>query len=116
LRRALSSFKGTLSSWQRSEFSLVKVHAMTHYIDSIRRAGSPFEYSVNMYEHLHIVLIKQAYQGSNRRDHMGHIAKHNLRLQTLQRVVGNMDGFEAPLERVIALDKVSSQMLDKCYI
>jgi hypothetical protein len=61
LCRALSSFKGTLSSWQISEFNLVKVHAMTHYVDSIRQVGSPFEYSANMYEHLHIVLLKQAY-------------------------------------------------------
>jgi len=47
---------------------------------------------------------------------MGHIAKHNLWLQTLRRVAGNMDGFEAPLERVTALDKVNSQMSNKCYI
>jgi hypothetical protein len=69
-----------------------------------------------MYEHLHIVIFKQAYRGSNRRDYMGHIAKHNLQLQTLQRVAGNMDGFETPFERVTALDKVNSQMSNKCYI
>ncbi len=89
---------------------------MMHYIDTIHQVGSPFEYNANMYEHLHIILFRQAYRGSNCRDYMGHIAKHNLRLQTLRRVVGNMDGFEAPFERVIALDKVNSQMSNKCYI
>jgi hypothetical protein len=89
---------------------------MTHYVDFIPRVGSPFEYNANMYEQLHIVLLKQAYRGSNHQDYMGHIAKHNLRLQTLRRVAGNMDGFEAPLERVTTLDKVNSQMLNKCYI
>jgi hypothetical protein len=69
-----------------------------------------------MYEHLHIILLKQAFQESNQQYYMAHIAKQNLRLQTLQRVVGNMDGFEAPLEWVTALDKVNSQMSNKCYI
>jgi hypothetical protein len=89
---------------------------MMHYIDSIRRAGSPFEYIANMYEHLHIMLIKQAYQGRNCRDYMGHIAKHNLWLQTLRKVARNIEGFEAPLEWVTILDKVNSQMSTKCFI
>ncbi len=83
---------------------------MTYYVESIHQAGYPFEYSANMYEHLHIVLLKQAYWGNNHWDYMGHIAKHNLRLQTLWKVAKNMDGFEAPLEWVIPLDKVNSQM------
>jgi hypothetical protein len=89
---------------------------MMHYVDSIHWTKSPFQYSVNIYEHLHIVLLKQAYRGSNCQDYMGHIAKHNLWLQTLRRVAGNVDGFEAPLEHVTTLDKVKSQMSNKCYI
>jgi len=47
---------------------------------------------------------------------MGHIAKHNLQFQTLQRIARNMDGFEVPIEWVISLDKVNSQMSKECYI
>ena len=45
---------------------------------------------------MHIVLIKQAYRSSNKRDFKNYIIKFNRRLQELQRNVIRNEGFETP--------------------
>lgn len=104
--RSISLFKRSLRDEQTSSFNLVKVHAMLHFSDSIRRSGSPFEYSTNLYEHLHINLMKTAYRSSNRRDFTGQILRHNSRLQAYRRKDGEMEARETSNERVTALDEV----------
>jgi hypothetical protein len=73
----IDTFKKVFTSEQKLDFNLVKIHAMTHYVNSIKKFGVLFEYSANIYKHLHITLMKVAYRGSNRHDYMGYIVKHN---------------------------------------
>ena len=79
---------------------------MCHYIDAIRRSGAPFEYSSNLYEHLHIALMKSAYRNSNRRNYSTYIVKHNKRLQALRKYALEREGFSQPVEKTTALDLV----------
>jgi hypothetical protein len=88
---------------------------MRHFSDAIRRSGSPFEYSTNMYEHLHINLMKSAYRSSNRRDYTGQILKHNSRLQSYRRKVGEVEAFDAAKEKVTALDQVNKYINLICF-
>jgi len=87
----------------------VKIHAMSHFSDVIRRSGTPFEYSSNLYEHLHIALMKAAYRRSNRKDYINYIVKHNRRLQALRKNAQEREGFAPTTEKTTALDLVSSR-------
>ncbi|CAI5464795.1 unnamed protein product [Closterium sp. Yama58-4] len=64
---------------QPSSWWLVKTHLMSHYIDSIRRAGHVTEFSTNMFEHLHGPLVKRIYRRSNKRNVDGQIMKFHAR-------------------------------------
>jgi hypothetical protein len=64
------------------------------------------EYSTNMYEHLHIALMKIPYRASNKREYIKYIIKHNRRLEALQRNAVEMDGFSPSIGNNKALDKV----------
>ncbi|CAI5459336.1 unnamed protein product [Closterium sp. Yama58-4] len=64
---------------QPSSWCLVKTHLMSHYIDSIRRAGHVTEFSTNMFEHLHGPLVKRIYRRSNKRNVDGQIMKFHAR-------------------------------------
>ncbi len=75
--KAIDTFKKVLILWQKSDFNLVKIHVMSHYVDSICRFGAPFEYSANLSELLHITLMKAAYYGSFCHDYTRYILKHN---------------------------------------
>jgi hypothetical protein len=59
-----------LSSWQKSELTCEGPYNDTlcgfYLLNWIS-----FEYNVNMHEHLHIILFKQAYRRNNHRDYMG---------------------------------------------
>lgn len=79
---------------------------MIHYASSIRRSGAPVEYSSNMYEHLHIALMKIPYRASNKREYIEYIIKHNRRLEALRRNAVEMDGFLPPIGNNSTLDKV----------
>ncbi|CAI5991563.1 unnamed protein product [Closterium sp. NIES-65] len=50
-----------------SDWNFIKMHLISHYIDSIRRSGLPEHYSAQLYEHLHIEYIKNPYRASNKR-------------------------------------------------
>ena len=52
---------------QTSNWQLVKIHMLTHYLPSIRRAGPLNQYSAQMWEHSHIWTVKQPCRRSNRR-------------------------------------------------
>lgn len=69
---------------------------MSHYSKAIRRSGAAFEYSSNMYEHLHIALMKTAYRSSNKKDYLSYIVKHNRRLQALREKAIGREGFLPP--------------------
>jgi len=68
---------------------------MIHYLTSIRCCGTLVEYSVNMYEHLHVALMKIPYHASNKRVYIEYIIKHNRRLEALRRNAVEIDGFLA---------------------
>lgn len=52
----------------RSNFNLPKVHALSHYIDSIRLFGTTDNYNTEYTERLHIDLAKDAYRATNKKD------------------------------------------------
>jgi hypothetical protein len=58
----------------RSHFNIPKIHAMQHYVDSIRRLGSADGYNTESPERLHIDLAKEAYRASNKRDYAEQMA------------------------------------------
>lgn len=49
ISRAINTFKRVFISWKKSNFNLVKIHAMSHYVDSIHKSETPFEYNANLY-------------------------------------------------------------------
>ena len=108
----VTAFVQEFSKWQKSEFQIVKSHAMSHYSQAIQRSGSPFEYSSNMYEHLHIALMKTAYRASNKKDYQSFIVKHNRRLQALRKSALEKEGFEHPEKGTSALNEVHLKI---CY-
>jgi len=97
--------------WQKSGFNTVKIHAMSHFNDCIRRSGLHWEYSTNMYEQMHITLMKAGYRASNKRQATPQIARHNQRLSALRKLQDTMEGFDnmRPKEKYTALDQVSIQ-------
>lgn len=52
----------------RNNFNLPKVHALTHYIDSIKLFGTTDNYNTEYTERLHIDLAKDAYRATNKKD------------------------------------------------
>jgi len=76
-------FKIHLGTWQKSNFNLIKVHNIKHYASSIRSFGALVEYNTDMYEHLHIAILKTSYRISNRKFLFDHIVKYNRGLETL---------------------------------
>jgi hypothetical protein len=58
----------------REHFNVPKIHALQHYVDSIRRLGSADGYNTESPERLHIDFAKKAYRASNRRDYTEQMA------------------------------------------
>ncbi|KAJ6467139.1 hypothetical protein C8R47DRAFT_1303645 [Mycena vitilis] len=58
----------------REHFNIPKIHAMQHYVDSIRRLGTTDGYNTESPERLHIDFAKKAYRASNRRDYTEQMA------------------------------------------
>lgn len=104
--RTVNSFKTHLTRWQKSSFNLVKVHNMIHYAGAIRRSGAPVEYNSNMYEHLHIAMVKTGYRISNKKNFLDHIVKYNRRLEALRNNASGNDGYSCPTGKNKILDKV----------
>lgn len=58
----------------RQHFNIPKIHALQHYVDSIRRLGSADGYNTESPERLHIDFAKKAYRASNRWDYTEQMA------------------------------------------
>jgi len=58
----------------RQHFNIPKVHALMHYVDSIRSFGSADGYNSESPERLHIDFAKEAYRASNKRDYVEQMA------------------------------------------
>jgi hypothetical protein len=54
----------------REHFNIAKLHAMSHYVHSIRLLGTADGYSTENPERLHIDFAKIAYRSSNRKDYI----------------------------------------------
>ena len=80
---------------------------MKHYASSIRRSGAPIEYNSNMYEHLHIAMVKIGYRINNKKNFLDHIVKCNRRLEALRNNASMDDVYSHPIGTSGALDKVS---------
>ena len=52
----------------RDNFCLPKLHALLHYIPSIKLFGATDNYNTEMFERLHAEYIKPAYRATNKRD------------------------------------------------
>ncbi|CAI5459374.1 unnamed protein product [Closterium sp. Yama58-4] len=53
---------------QASNFNVPKIHAMLHVSEDIRRRGVPIHYCTDVYEHVHVVVMKRPYRASNKRN------------------------------------------------
>ena len=104
--RVVQTLWTNVGAWQKSEFNLIKIHAMKHYMSTIRRSGAPIEYSANMYEHLHVALVKTTYRASNKKQFLEFIVKYNRRLEALRRSALEKDGYSPPVGKNTALDMV----------
>ena len=104
--RTIEIFKILLGTLQKSNFNLIKVHNMKHYASSIRRSGAPVEYSTNMYEHLHIAIVKTGYRISNRKNFLDHIVKYNRRLEALRKDAMRNGAYSHSIGKNATLDKV----------
>ncbi|CAI7773310.1 unnamed protein product [Closterium sp. NIES-54] len=82
---------------QTSNWCFIKMHLISHYIDSIRRAGLPMHYSTQMFEHLRIECIKNPYRASNRRTTIAHSMNcevMRLRLDSIAPVLGKCKAYD----------------------
>jgi hypothetical protein len=104
--RTVDIFRIHLSRWQKSSFNLVKVHNMKHYAGAIRPSRAPVEYNSNMFEHLHIAMVKTGYRTSNKKNFLDHIVKCNQRLEALRNNASKIDGCYRPIGKNTTLDKV----------
>lgn len=95
-----------LGKYQKSNFNIIKIHAMSHLSDSIRRSGIPCEYSTNLYEHLYILLMKVPYRASNKKDFAQQMTRHHQRLLAISRKTTSSSEIGHSVERETALDKV----------
>jgi hypothetical protein len=80
---------------------------MKHYAATIKRSGAPVEYSTNMYEHLHIAIVKTGYRISNKKNFLDHIVKYNRRLEALRKDAVINGAYSRSIGTNSTLDKVS---------
>jgi hypothetical protein len=58
-------------------FAMPKMHLPSHLQDSIRRMGSPDNFTTDISELLHVKNVKEAYRASNRVSYIQQILWHN---------------------------------------
>lgn len=107
VRRMVKNMVRDIGGWQKSEFELIKIHLMSHLSEAIRRSGVPCEYSTNMYEHLHIMLMKVPYRASNKKNFARQMTRHHERLLAIGRKANTSMVDDRGPERETALDKVT---------
>ncbi|KAJ3735343.1 hypothetical protein DFJ43DRAFT_1037221 [Lentinula guzmanii] len=59
----------------RSHFQIPKIHFMNHYVESIKRMGTPDNFNTEYTELLHIDLAKDAYDATNKKDELSQMTK-----------------------------------------
>jgi hypothetical protein len=59
----------------RTHIRIPKFHMLEHYVSSIKEFGTTDNYSTELFERLHIDLVKNAWAASNRRDAFPQMAK-----------------------------------------
>ncbi|EPQ49998.1 hypothetical protein GLOTRDRAFT_26531, partial [Gloeophyllum trabeum ATCC 11539] len=69
----------------REHFNIPKLHAMQHYIDSIRSRGSADGFNTELPERLHIDYAKDAYRASNKRNYVEQMARWLERQESVER-------------------------------
>lgn len=88
---------------------------MKHYIHSIRRSRAPIEFNSNMYEHLHVSMIKMGYQISNKKNFLDHIVKYNWRLEALRENASEDDVYSRSIGKNATLQKVTTSIFSRKY-
>ncbi|CAM6096622.1 unnamed protein product [Calypogeia fissa] len=105
MRKSVGSMKKHVKIWQKSGFDIVKIHAMTHLKDCIKRYGLPMEYDTGVYEYLHIALMKLPYRHSNKGNFLGQIVQHNQKKRILLDEADLQEELHVQVGDVTALDK-----------
>ncbi|KAI0070500.1 hypothetical protein K474DRAFT_1608585 [Panus rudis PR-1116 ss-1] len=67
----------------RKHFNIPKLHALIHYIDSIRRKGALDGFNTELSERLHIDFAKEAYRAGNHRDYIAFMTQWLFRQEKL---------------------------------
>ncbi|KAG8947757.1 hypothetical protein FRC03_000937 [Tulasnella sp. 419] len=79
MKTALENFhihkKAFLDPVHRPHFNIPKIHAISHYVDSIVSRGTTDGFNTESPERLHIDFAKKAYRASNKRDHLPQMTK-----------------------------------------
>ncbi|KAI0072630.1 hypothetical protein K474DRAFT_1604790 [Panus rudis PR-1116 ss-1] len=67
----------------RKNFNIPKLHALIHYIESIRRKGALDGFNTELSERLHIDFAKEAYRAGNHRDYIAFMTQWLFRQEKL---------------------------------
>ncbi|CAI5503539.1 unnamed protein product, partial [Closterium sp. Naga37s-1] len=92
--------RGLEAFTQSSNWNIIKVHLVSHYIDAIRRAGLPEHYCAQLFEHLHTEYVKNPYRASNKRNATAQVMNaevNRLRLQYLAPQLGKRKRYDTAL-------------------
>ncbi|GJP33700.1 hypothetical protein CLOM_g18222 [Closterium sp. NIES-68] len=95
---------------QSSEFNIPKIHAMLHVADDIRRGGIPVHYCSDLYEHIHIALVKRPYRASNKRNAEASITRRCLITELIDSMTATEDGVEDKEARTVAMKQATMWM------
>jgi hypothetical protein len=88
---------------QKTQWRFPKMHLSTHYSDCITRGGVTIQYNANLYEHLHINIVKRPWRCSNKRDATGQVAAHWSRgqlLHSLEDSTGDRSSYMTAMDKV----------------
>ncbi|CAI5465902.1 unnamed protein product [Closterium sp. Yama58-4] len=98
---------------QASNFNVPKIHAMLHVTDDIRQRGVPIHYCTDVYEHVHVALMKRPYRASNKRNAEASITRRCL-VSELVEWMSAKDEVPDAQERSAALQQVSYGSMNAC--
>jgi hypothetical protein len=91
---------------QKTGWKFPKMHLLTHYTECIRRGGLTVHYNANLYEHLHIDILKKPWRRSNKRNVDGHIVtqwcRHSI-LETLDGVAPPRASYNTAMDKVFVI-------------
>lgn len=90
-----------------------KLHSLSHYINQVRRYGTPDNFDTEHMEHQHIS-VKDGYQRTNKRDPLPQMIKYFQRRSSLQMKQEYLDylGNRTPLPAIAHKYRMGSQLPD----